>query len=127
MIDGNIERLLPAWFVYETVIALSADDGWRRVEHRASIRKGYRETIILQSEEHHRPTKFTLGAFGCEGHWFVRIDITDPNPTWAVLDPETSKTYIITARPDRNLGRPLTYSLPTADLYTYPGEYVTSC
>lgn len=123
----DIPKLFPAWFVYETVLPLLREDGWRRVEHRENKKSGFRETIFLDPHDQHRPTAFALGAFSCTGHWFAFFDLSDPNPTWGVIDPATQKTFIITARPNRDLGRPTTYSLPTADTYIYPGEYVTNC
>lgn len=120
-------RLLPSWFVYETVIPLESGDGWSRVEHRKSPKDGFRETKFVGPGELHQVTSFTLGAFGYTGHWFVKVDIGKSSPTFGVIDPQSRKTFIITERPQKHLGRPITYSLPTDDLYNYPGEYVTSC
>lgn len=124
---SQVPRLFPAWFVYETVMPLLDRDGWRRVEHRINPKSGHRETHFLDYSDMHRPSEYALGAFTCSGRWFVSIDLGDPNPTWGVIDSIVNKTFIISAAPHRGLGRPVTFSLPTDDLYTYPGEYVVSC
>ncbi len=120
-------RLAAAWFVYETVLPLLPQDGWRRVEHRPHLKHGYRETVFVEVSELHRATAFQLGAFGAVGYWHVSIELGQRDPTWGVVEADTGKTFIITPYADRNLGRPITYSLPTDDIYPYPGDYVTSC
>lgn len=120
-------RIAAAWFVYETVIPILPDDGWYLVVHRPNVRTGFRETVIIQPDEDHRASEFGFGSWRVKGRWFVNTTRYSSGLTWAVIDEATGKTFIVTPWADRKLGRAATFSLPTHDMYNYPGEYVTSC